>query len=95
MGTSRFVWSTLLCTALAVGAASVARAEQGGAAPTCDQVLAAMEEAGGSRSPDEVAKKLGTSPAHVRHCMSATEGGKNPAPVRQAPAPGEPTKTLK
>ena len=51
------------------------------AKPTCDQVLAAMEKAGGSLSADEVAKKLDTTPGHVRECMAQTKGGAAPAPA--------------
>ena len=63
-------------------------------AMSCDKILAATEEAGGSKSPDEIAKKLGTSPQRVRFCMGKTEGGKDPVPLRKQPAPGEPKPNL-
>ena len=36
--------------------------------PKCSDVVAAMEEAGGSASAEQIAKKLDTSIEHVRKC---------------------------
>lgn len=49
--------------------------------PSCDQVLAQMEKAGGSLSADEVAKKMGTTPERVRECMAKTKDGAAPQPA--------------
>lgn len=87
-------WTILvICAGLAT--AVVTTATPASAKVSCDKVLAAMEEAGGSASPDQIAKKLHTSPTRVRHCMGKTQGGKKPVPLRKQPAPGEPTPDLK
>lgn len=80
---------------MGAGLAIVAMATPAAAKVSCDKVLAAMEESGGSASPDQIAKKLHTSPTRVRHCMGKTQGGKNPVPMRKQPAPGEPSPNLK
>ena len=43
------------------------------AQPTCEDVVAAMEEAGSGVSTDEIAKKLNTTPEHVRKCWDAKD----------------------
>ena len=76
-----------LASSLAVAAviAGLALPALAGYQPTCDQVLAAMEKAGGSQSTDEVAKSLNTTPEHVRECMARTGGGK-PSMIQPDPA---------
>lgn len=83
----------MICAGLAI--AAVMAATPASAKVSCDKVLAASEEAGGSLSPDELAKKLHTNPTRVRHCMGKTQGGKKPVPLRKQPAPGEPSPGLK
>ena len=85
--------TAMVGAALLVAAPHAALAKK--KAMSCDKILAASEEAGGSKSTDELAKQLGTSPQRVRYCMGKTEGGKDPVPLRKQPAPGEPKPNLK
>ena len=53
------------------GIVAGASAEQQQVAPGCEKVAAAMDEAGGALSADEVAKKTSTDVETVRGCMDA------------------------
>ncbi|HZR84055.1 MAG TPA: hypothetical protein VFD92_23360 [Candidatus Binatia bacterium] len=85
------IWAVALAAAVALSMVGGRPALAGQKRVGCDKVLAAAEKAGGSKSADELAKELGTTPARVRHCMQKTGDGKNPVPLRKQPAPGEPT----
>jgi hypothetical protein len=76
-----------ICAVALVAAAGGVYADTGGKEVTCDQVLAAMEKAGGSKSPDQVAADLGVGIKRLRSCMNEVEGGKYPVPQPDPPAP--------
>jgi hypothetical protein len=46
---------------------------------SCGDVDAAMMEAGGAKSADEIAAKLHTTPAHVRECLDKQAAEQRPA----------------
>jgi hypothetical protein len=60
-----------------VGAALVIAAPAAQAeSPGCEKIVAAYEEAGGSISADELAKKMSTDVETVRNCLDAADAKK-------------------
>jgi hypothetical protein len=53
--------------------------------PDCDQVAAKMEEAGGSKSVDEIATQLHIAPERVKQCMARIDA---PKPAKSPQAEG-------
>src|SRR5262249_57015495 len=78
------------------GIVAGASAEQQQVAPGCEKIAAAMDEAGGALSADEVAKKTSTDVEAVRGCMDAWRAphtdakGASGSTGQQAASPGAP-----